>query len=184
MFIHGNAVVVKYPGGNGLVGSPHTAGHQMNGVNEQNSRINWSDIVGLRDVSGATFTGRENQTNTFFAAIPTPVWRAEGNDTRNGNHAKLARVVVNFTTQPDVLIDKIHVSDGPRMVPFSFPLGGRAVGYLTGEHSHTWQENTNYFDYPDAERPTITSCVGIAFEVLFRKQGDIQFNVIGCDFLI
>ncbi len=172
MFVHGNSVVVKYPGGKGdPIGGPHTGGHQMNGVSlNGEGRIEWSDVVGLRDVIGARFRGRNNQTNTFYASVPTPVYR-------DNVRARLARVAVNFSADPGVVIEGITVSDGARALPFPFP--PMALG---GSHCNTWDANVNYFDHPSP--PEIRSCIGLGFHVRFAEEGDIQFCVIGCDFLV
>jgi hypothetical protein len=182
VFVHGNAIVMQYPGGKGdPIGSPHTPGHQMNGVSdpgEGGRRIEWSDILGLRSVSGVTFRGRRDQRNTFFVAVPTPAWREPvPNPTREGVRAKLARVAVNFSAEPGVDIEALTVSDGPNVVPFPFPDDG-----VRGYHSHTWERGINYFE--PADPPEIGSCVCLAFRVYFGNEGDIQFNSVGCDFLV
>lgn len=182
LFVHGSAVVMKYPGGKGdPIGSPHTSGHQMNGVLEGRTRIEWSDIVGLRDVMGVTFRGRDSQTNTFLVAVPTPVYRYEPPDTRTAVRAKLARVAVNFHADPGVTIQRISVFDGAR--PIAFPFPPMALG---GNRSSTWDPNVNYFDHPAPidGLPQISSCVGVGFDVLFANEGNIQFNVVGCDFIV
>jgi hypothetical protein len=173
MYIHGNAVVMRYPGGKGdPVGSPHTAGRQMNGVVDPDTRtrIEWSDVVGLHTEAGAIFTGRTNQINRFYASIPTPVWR---DDVR----AKLARVAVLFSTTSGVNITGIRVFDASVQIPYGFPPMS-----LGGNHCESWDANVNYFDHPNP--PDIRSCVCIEFQVLFANEGDIKFCSVGCDFIV
>ena len=173
IYVHGNAVAMRFPGGKGdPTGSPHTASHQMNGVfdREIGGRIEWSDVVGLHRPHGVTYTGREHQTNTFFAVVPTPVWR---DDVR----AKLARVAVKFASDPGVSITGIHVSDGARDIPFAFP-----PMRLGGDHSLTWEPNVNFFEHPSP--PDIESCVCVVLDVSFDREGDITFCAVGCDFIV
>jgi hypothetical protein len=173
IYVHGNAVVMRYPGGKGdPTGSPHTPNHQMNGVLDRDTgcKTEWSDVVGLHGPRGVTFAGRNRQTNTFYAVVPTPVWR---DDVR----AKLARVAIKFASDPGVVITGIRVSDGARDIPFTFP-----TMRLGGDHSRDWEPNVNFFDNPSP--PEIESCVCLIFDVSFDREGDITFCALGCDFIV
>jgi len=171
MYVHGNAVQMRFPGGKGdPTGSPHTPGHQMNGVLDHGCRVEWSDVVGLHRPRGVTYSARGGQTNSFFAVVPTPVWRDEV-------RARLARVVVKFASDDGVVISGINVSDGARDIPFPFP-----TMRLGGDHSLTWDPNANFFDHPSP--PEIESCVCVAFDVRFDRAGEITFCAVGCDFIV
>jgi hypothetical protein len=167
MYVHGAAVAMRYAGGNGSVGSPHTPGHQMNAVVEGGNFIDWTDIIGLRHPHGVTFRGRAGQRNQFLAAIPTPTWH-------NG-FARLQRVALRFKSDPGVNIVGIGLSDGNRDVAYPFPT--MALG---GDHLLSWEPNVNFFD--NADKPQIESAVCIAVNVLFASEGEIVFAALGCDF--
>lgn len=172
MWVHGNAVVMRFPGGKGdPIGSPHTRGRQMNGVWDTAGHIDWSDIVGLHRDAGVTFRGRAGNSNTFMVAVPTPVWR-------DGVRARLAMVGIKFKTDPGVTFTGLRVSDGPRDIGFPFP-PMRGVG---GAHCDTWDENVNWFNHPS--QPEIESCVCINFDVSFDREGDVTFCAVGCDFIV
>ena len=171
MYIHGNSVVMEFPGGKGdPVGSPHTPTHQMNGVFDAEGHIEWSDVVGLRRPGGVTFRGRAGQNNRFYACVPTPSWR-------DNVRATLARVAVKFKADPGVNIIGMLVTDGADVVPFPFP-----PLVLGADHSRSWDVNVNFFDTDHP--PAILSGVAVVFDVSFATEGDITFCCVGCDFIV
>jgi len=169
MWIHGNAVVMRFPGGKGDPGgSPHTDTHQMNGVFAAEGHIEWSDVVGLHRDGGVTFRGRASNSNTFMVPVPTPVLR-------DGARASLAMVGIKFRMDPGVRVSALRVFDGPTDIGLPFP----GMGIPPGDHRFTWIENINWFNHPGH---TIDSCVCLNFDVAFDREGDVEFCAIGCDF--
>lgn len=180
MRIHGNSVVMQFPGGKHV--SPYTHGSQMDGVFDDTGRhIEWSDVVGLHDVDGVTFRGRRDNINFFFASVPTPALREDAAVTSAWGtylRAKLTRVLIRFSTHEGVWIRRMRVFDGARDLMYPFEGGPR----LTGPHSNDWVVNVNYFENPNP--PEIFTGVCVVFDVKFDNDGDITFNSVGCDFLL
>jgi hypothetical protein len=196
VWIHGNNVVMRFPGGKGdPMGSPYTPGHQMNGVPTIDSGssapglIEWSDVVGLHGPEGVTFRGRGGQTtNQFFACVPTPAAQEDAAMTPTWGtylRAGLARVLLRFKSDPGIVtITRMRVFDGANDYQYPFPRMSSAMGLgLTGDYSNTWLENINYFPNhnPLPLSPLYTG-VCIVFDVLFSAEGNITFNSVGCDF--
>jgi len=167
MWVHGNAVMLRYPGGKGdPVGSPHTANHQMNGVFDPatGGLVEWSDIVGFRQDFGVTFRGRANQRNNFMAVIPSPC-------IRDGKRALVDQVGFSFESDEAVLIDAVHVFDNRERV------ADLPVHNLSGPH-HDLVSNLNLFNI----NPTPITAVGITFDVFFSQEGNITFFCLGAVF--
>jgi hypothetical protein len=158
--------MVQYPGGKGdPVGSPHTPTHQMNGVLENGSLIEWTDVTGLRRGPGAIFRGRARNMNYFHFCIPTPAWR-------DGVRASLLMIGVKFDSSPAVTIRRIHVFDGANgITSFSPNVEGPGQG---------WEPNKNFFNVDGA--PVVYGGLGISFEVSFDQEGEITFYGVGADF--
>jgi hypothetical protein len=182
MFIHGNAVRMRFPGGKGApFPSPHTAGRQMDGAQApEGSHIEWSDVVGLPGRDGMKFRGRPGPNfNTFFAAVPTPTVRDDA-DVWTGaeRRARLARVGIRFAADPGVTIIGLKVLDGAREIEFPFP----DPLTLGGDARETWDRNINFFD--DPALPWVDSCICIEFQVRFDSNGHITFTSVGGDFIV
>ncbi len=175
MYIHGNAVTMRFPGGNGVVWSPHTEGSGMNGV----GGVAWSDIVGLHQDFGVTYRGRAGQHNFFMVAIPTPCRRRD-----NGvlHQALLDEVGFTFESDEGVEIQQVgvfdnrgHVTDLPirSLDPSLHPpsLGGLNPDFVL---------NRTLF----AINPTAVTAVALTFKVFFAQEGNITFFCAGATFQV
>ena len=165
MWVHGNAVVLRFPGGAAL--APYTNQHRMDNVVESNNRTAWTDIVGMHRDNGATFRGMGGNTNSFQVSIPTPCWR-------DGVRAQLAMVGLLFTSEPQVIITGIKLFDGPNQMPFSLPSMN-----VSGAHT-TLISNINRLDLPTPIN--ILFGLGITIDVSFLQDGEITFHAFGADF--
>lgn len=166
VFVHGNVMTLEFPGGAGVVASPHTGGHQMDNVNGRP----WSDIVGSRAENGVTFRGRRDQTNRFFAPLATPIWR-------DGTHAQLARVAVGYDADPGAQIEQIKAFDGHIVAWESRERLG-----LSGPQCDTWDLGTTFFNVEPAR--TVTKGIGISISVRFTADANIRFCWIGCELIV
>lgn len=173
IWVHGSTAMLRFPGGKGdPTGGNHTPGHQMNGVFDREGHIEWSDILGLRRDTGATFRGRSNQRNNFTFAIPTPCWRSDGRPARRGR-AALVMVGFTFTSETPVVIEGGRLFDGHRALPFSLPSMG-----LAGAHTEL-VPNVNRFDFPEID---VVFGLAVILDVFFAREGDITFHAVGADF--
>ena len=172
VFVHGNAVVMRFPGGKGdPVGSPHTSGHQMNGVNS----VEWSDVVGFHQDFGVTFRGRRGQKNQFMVAIPSP-------SRLDGPHGFVEGASFTFSSDAGVLIKAVHLFDNrsplldlPILLnPLMTHVGDEG---LSGDHSQ-FVDNVNSFVFAGHD----ITAVGMTFDVDFQVEGNITFFCAGATF--
>src|SRR5690349_3808843 len=78
MWVHGNSVIVQYPGGEGL--SPFTPNHRMMYARDPEPTgytVAWSGLLGIRSGNGATFEAAYGTpgiptSNSCHCNIPTP----------------------------------------------------------------------------------------------------------------
>ena len=165
MWVHGNAVVLRFPGGAGL--SPYTSGHRMDGVLDGGSHAAWTDITGMHRDGGVTFRGIGGNTNSFQVSIPTPCWR-------EFVRARLLMVALLFTSDAQAIINGIRLFDGPNQMPFSFTSMN-----ISGAHLGL-NSNVNRFDLPTPMN--ILWGLGITIDVNFTQDGEITFHALGADF--
>ncbi len=189
MWVHGNAVIVQYPGGVGQ--SPFTGGHRM-GIApdpaQDANRVPWSDLLGVRSGVGATFHGAFGTTsqpnsNWFHFSIPTPAMLPYLADQNNHREITVDRVSVYYNTPSDqITIQAIAVSDGGHRIQ---GIASVAAAHLHGDHSDHFEENLNsWLISPIHLRQEIPQGILISLEVRFDIEGEITFNAAAIHFRV
>jgi hypothetical protein len=126
IWVHGNSVVVQYPGGEPS-SSPFMPGHRMMYAEDPEHtspgvpNVPWSDLLGIRTVKGATFRGSWGipgsptgpTTNWFHFSLPTPAIVPQLDVTKNlGITVDHISVYYKTPEHGNITIRKIAVTDG------------------------------------------------------------------------
>jgi len=178
MWVHGNSVIVQYPGGEGL--SPFTPGHRMiNAPHPDNIRetVPWSDLLGVRSAKGATFKGAfgvpsQHNSNWFHFSIPSPAIFPQ---LTAGNHLEITVNHISLyyaTTDEHVTIEEIAVHDGG----INYPVHGIEGTRLYGDHSLVADDRNHWYIDPITMRLGRAHGVLISARVLFDVNGEITFT--------
>ena len=178
VWVHGNSVVLQYPGGEGL--SPFTPGHRMiAGPDPAFARtVPWTDLLGVRSTNGATFRGGAGapggffprSTNHFHFSVPTPAifpqpWV--------GDHRFITvdKVSVYYESPKDVRITGISVTGGGHTQGIGISPEG-----LFGTHNvHEDSDNAWMLPAPITMVLGRNNSVLISVIVDFGIDGDISF---------
>ena len=157
IFVHGNAVMMTSPGDLMLKAYD----------------LPWSDIVGLPGEAGKAFRrrGDPHRTSYFQAPIPTPTFRGPALDV--GQHCKLLRVGVKFTSEAGVQLVQILLYRGAEGLP------DIRVNSIEGPRNG-WEPNVNSFLVPS--QPHIWDGLNISLGFRFLRDGHIHFHAVGADF--
>jgi hypothetical protein len=161
-WVHGNSVVIQFPGGAGL---EFSLGHRMDKVGNRP----WTDIIGLHEEHGTTFRGNGGNSNTFHFWISTPTYR----DGRP--RGKVESVAVSYDADDNVHITEVRLADGPTHL-LSPPLPPNT----NGNHSRL----DTYIVLPIRPTMDMTWGLGISVTVQFRGTGNITFRAVGANFEI
>jgi hypothetical protein len=172
MWVQGNVVRMQFGGGGRTDAQPlvdFTPSHRM-GVVEGNAPVAHSDLIGFPGNDGMHFwCSWPGQTNTFYAPIPSPVWR-------DGTRATLAMVGFLLWCSTGVEVTSVQVFDGPNHL-----VDVVTNGHITGSLSGSLVENVNRFDLPSPLEVSFGICV--CFTVNFGATGgSLTFNAVGADF--
>lgn len=178
MWVHGNTARAQW------VGDPPIMQVQDRRADGFTGGIPWTDIVGLPQGPQMVFRGRDRsrgpggsrvvpQASIYFHfVIPTPV-------IIKGLRAKLLRVFVLWTADPNIALQEVYAFDGPRSLPVSFPTpvgGGRnGAGGLADLVS-----GLTSFDTPS--HPEVFFGIGISLGFGFAADGNVVFTAAGADF--
>jgi hypothetical protein len=128
--------------------------------------VDWSDLHGLPWAREAIFRGVAGAQNWFHIAIPTPV-------ITDGVRVALLRVFVLFAADNGVVIDAVHIWDGPNRIHQLDNI------HLNGDHRNAI-DTTNTFALPTV--PHLQWGLDIAIRVQFTVEGNISFSTAGADF--
>lgn len=172
-FVHGNAVVLQFPGG---AGPEFTAGSRMNQV----ANHAWTDQLGERQGPGAVFRGQAGNTNFFHVCIPapdsalvrspTPIIDEQG---ITPPHFYVAQPAVLVTVDFDVTLDR-----GVEITSVSIFDGRNSVAVFTPSVSGI---GTTRISLPSPRQ--IQFGLGVSFGVTFNGDGNIAFHSAAAQFM-
>jgi hypothetical protein len=192
MWVHGNSVVVQYPGGEGL--SPFMRGHRMLNAPDPYTppdTVPWSDLLGVRSVKGATFRGAfgdegiqgRTSTNLFHFSIPTPaIFPQLSVPAHLGITVDHVSVYYQTSNEPDVFIQGVSVTDGEVTRNVHAFDSGQVV---YGDHSIRYRDSLNSWPIDPLTLELGTAHgVLISVSVRFKVNGNITFTAAGIHYRV
>lgn len=140
----------------------------------------YTDIVGVRNIGGCTYRGKERSDHLFHAVIPTVAHVEEPDDPSITYRPHLISVAVQFST-PDheAFVDRVTTWDRSLSL-FDTGSGPDQRLRLDGDFTNRWQvdgEGGNVFTV--RERPIVWGGIGISVYVHFEREANIFFTLFG-----
>lgn len=182
VWVHGNSVVLQYPGGEGV--SRFTPGHRMiygpdPDSDNPNDVVPWSDLLGVRSIKGATFRGAfgdhsglfSRSTNHFHFSVPTPaIFPVPG--VADHRFITVDKISVYYKTAENISITGISVTGGGHTQGISLSPEG-----ISGTHN-VEEDADNAWMLPSPITMVLrrNNSVLISVMVDFRMTGDITFT--------